>query len=89
MRNNKLVQVNTLDGLYLHGYYAPTQDKKTVLLHIHGFEGNFYENNFIYVLADELEKNNIAFLTVNTRGNGSKTDFNTTVSSNLTTTPKW
>jgi predicted alpha/beta-fold hydrolase len=77
MLKNRLVQVNTSDGLYLHGYYVPTQDKKTALLHIHGFEGNFYENNFIYVLADELEKNNIAFLTVNTRGNGSKTDFNT------------
>ncbi len=74
---NKLIQVCTSDGIYLHGYYIPSSDKKSVLLHIHGFEGNFYENNFIYVLADELEKNNIGFLTVNTRGNGSKTDFNT------------
>jgi len=71
------MQVCTSDGIYLHGYYMPTQGKKNVLLHIHGFEGNFYENNFIYVLADELEKNDIGFLTVNTRGNGSKTDFNT------------
>lgn len=75
--NNKLLQVSTSDGLYLHGYYSPSSDKKIALLHIHGFEGNFYENNFIYVLAESLNKNNIAFLTVNTRGNGAITDFNT------------
>ncbi len=74
---NRLVQVCTTDGIYLHGYYAPSSDTKTILLHIHGFEGNFYENNFIYVLAEELEKNNIGFLTINTRGNGRETEFNT------------
>jgi len=75
--NNQLVQVSTSDGLYLHGYYSPSCDKKTALLHIHGSEGNFYENNFIYVLEKHLNENNIAFLTVNTRGNGLTTDFNT------------
>ena len=44
--NNKILQVLTSDALYLHGFYAPTEDKKVALLHIHGFEGNFYENNF-------------------------------------------
>lgn len=74
---NKLLQITTSDGLYLHGYYVPSKDKKVAVLHIHGFEGNFYENNFVYVLADELEKSEIAFLSVNTRGNGRDTDFNT------------
>ncbi len=77
MKKNKLLQVSTSDGLYLHGYYVSSDDKKTVLLSIHGFEGNFYENNFIYFLADECEKNQIGFLTANTRGNGRETDFNT------------
>jgi pimeloyl-ACP methyl ester carboxylesterase len=74
---SKLLQVATSDGLYLHGYYVPSVDKKVAVLHIHGFEGNFYENNFVHVLADELEKARIGFLTVNTRGNGRDTDFNT------------
>lgn len=74
---NKLIQISTSDGLYLHGFYAPTEDKKVVLLHIHGFEGNFYENSFVYALEEDLEKNNIAFLTVNTRGNNKNSDFNT------------
>lgn len=75
--SNKLIQISTSDGLYLHGFYAPTSDKKVALLHIHGFEGNFYENNFIYSLIKNLSQNDIAFLTVNTRGNNKNSDFNT------------
>lgn len=75
--NNKILQILTTDGLYLHGFYAPTEDKKVALLHIHGFEGNFYENNFVYSLIENLSQNNIAFLTVNTRGNNKISDFNT------------
>lgn len=77
MRKNKLLQVSTSDNLYLHGYYVPAEDKKIAVLHIHGFEGNFYENNFVHVLAKELENKNIGFLTVNTRGNGRDTDIKT------------
>jgi len=66
MNNNKLLQITTSDGLYLHGYYSPSIDKKTALLHIHGFEGNFYENSFVFALANDLEKANIGFITVNT-----------------------
>lgn len=70
------MQVITADGLYLHGYYAPSENKEVGLLHIHGFEGNFYENNFVHVMANEFENENIGFLVVNTRGNGKETDFN-------------
>lgn len=74
---NQLIQITTSDGLYLHGFYCPTSDKKIAILHIHGYEGNFYENNFIYSLINNLSQNNIAFLTVNTRGNNKNSDFNT------------
>ena len=76
-KHNQLVQISTSDGLYLHGFYVPSIDKKTAVLHIHGFEGNFYENNFVHVLIKEMENRGIGFLTVNTRGNGRDTDFNT------------
>lgn len=75
--NNKMLQVETSDGIYLHGYHVPTNTKDAVVLHIHGFEGNFYENNFVYVLEEKLRESDIGFLTVNTRGNGKDTDFNT------------
>jgi pimeloyl-ACP methyl ester carboxylesterase len=77
MGKNKLLQTTTSDGLYLHGYYVPSEDKNLAVLHIHGFEGNFYENNFVHVLANEMEAKGIGFLTVNTRGNGRDTSFNT------------
>lgn len=77
MDKNKIVQVATSDGLYLQGYFAP-KEGKTALLHIHGFEGNFYENKFVQLLAEELDKENITFLSVNTRGCEKIKDFNTT-----------
>jgi pimeloyl-ACP methyl ester carboxylesterase len=77
MKKNQLIQIPTSDGLYLHGYYVTSESKETVVLHIHGFQGNFYENSFIYALANELESQNIGFLSVNTRGNGRDSDFNT------------
>jgi pimeloyl-ACP methyl ester carboxylesterase len=78
MKKNKLLQITTSDGLYLHGYYVSSESKKVGILQIHGFEGNFYENNFVHVLANEMEEKGVGFLTVNTRGNGRDTDFNTT-----------
>ncbi len=73
----KLLQTLTSDGLYLHGYCVPSKDKRIAILNIHGFEGNFYQNNFVHVLIDGLEKSQIGFLTVNTRGNGTDTEINT------------
>jgi predicted alpha/beta-fold hydrolase len=75
--NNSLVKTCTSDGLYLHGYHVESSDKKTVLLLIHGLEGNFYEIEFVHTLSKELDRNDIGFLSVNTRGNGKITDFNT------------
>jgi pimeloyl-ACP methyl ester carboxylesterase len=77
MKKNKLLQISTLDRLYLHGYYVSSENKKAAVLHIHGMESNFYQDNFIHALVDELEGKDIGFLTVNTRGNGRDTDFNT------------
>lgn len=77
MNKNKLVRISTSDGIYLHGYYVPSDEKKVAVLNIHGMIGNFYEVNYVYALADELEKSGVGFLTVNTRGNGKDTDFDT------------
>lgn len=77
MNKNKIVRVASLDGLYLYGYFAP-KNGKVALLHIHGFEGNFYENEFVWSIGGKLDKMGITFLTANTRGNGKDTNFNTT-----------
>lgn len=71
-----LVQVATSDGLYLQGFFVLGSGKKA-LLHIHGFEGNFYENKFVQVLAEKMKNEGLTFLSVNTRGCEKIKDFNT------------
>lgn len=73
---SSLVQTATKDGLLLQGYFSDDSPKK-VLLHIHGFEGNFYENSFVQALANHLKDKSISFLPVNTRGCEKIKDFNT------------
>lgn len=77
MKHGRLLQVTTADGLYLHGYYSPAVVKKTAVLYIHGMNGNFYELDFVQVLADFFEINRVGFLVGNNRGNGKDTDFKT------------
>jgi len=73
---NTLVQTTTSDKLLLQGYFS-NNSTNIAVLHIHGFKGNFYENHFVHVLAENLTENNISFLTVNTRGSEKIKDFNT------------
>ncbi len=80
---NSLVRVFTNDGLCLHGYYMPSQDKKTIALYVHGFKHTFFWDNFIYPLMDQLNKNNIGFLTIETRGSGKETEFKTKSGENV------
>lgn len=80
MKNNQpqLVQTSTSDNLLLHGFFIPSSNKKEATLHIHGFEGNFYENYFVHLLASGFQQKELAFLSVNTRGNSKETEFKTT-----------
>ncbi len=71
-----LVRTSTSDGLFLHGFFVP-KETKSALLFIHGFEGNFYENYFVQLLAEECANQGLTFLTANTRGNGKDTNFDT------------
>ena len=74
----ELVSIVTGDGYELQGLLCtsskPQTDDKTsfnkAILHIHGLAGNFYENRFVSVVADELNAHGYTFLTVNNRGSG-------------------
>ncbi len=64
-----LHRIYTEDGLELHGLlHEPDVATKSVLVHIHGMGGNFYENKFIDYLAKTLASNGIAFCVFNNRG---------------------
>lgn len=63
-----LVQTATKDNLILHGLQIQGDKNKPVILHIHGFEDDFFTSGFIQPLAKSLKQSNSGFLTVETRG---------------------
>jgi len=73
-----LVKTNTEDNLYLHGLFKKGEKKNYAILHIHGFEGDFFSNQFLTVEANGLLENGHSFLSVQTRGTGGETDIRTT-----------
>mgnify|MGYP001617407004 CR=1 FL=1 len=72
----ELIRFETKDKLELQGLlYKPKEKVSKILIHVHGWTGNFYENRFIDYFADILNKNNVAFFTFNNRGAGIITEF--------------
>ena len=62
-------RIVTEDGIELVGLlYEPEKQTDTVLVHVHGMAGNFYENSFLDFLATTLTSNGIAFFSFNNRG---------------------
>ncbi|MDE1865681.1 MAG: alpha/beta hydrolase [Candidatus Micrarchaeota archaeon] len=65
----EFIRVTTSDNLILQGLFSePKASTDSVILHIHGMSGNFWENGFIKTMLSEYPKNGVAFLTVETRG---------------------
>ncbi len=66
--NGKLVTVDAADGLRLKGYLALGKQNLATIIHIHGNFGNFYENEFIPIMAEKYTAAGINFLSINNRG---------------------
>jgi hypothetical protein len=66
--NGTIVGFKTTDGLSMKGYLALSSKSYSTVIHVHGACGNFYENEFLPVMAESYTENGINFLTVNTRG---------------------
>jgi len=65
----KIVRINSVDNIEQPGIlYSPTAHTNKIVIHVHGLNGNFYENRFIDALAKTYIDNNYAFLTFNNRG---------------------
>lgn len=72
----ELVRIQTKDKLELQGIlYEPETKTGKIIVHIHGWTGNFYENLFLDYIAKEAVSNGFAFLSYNNRGAGFVTDF--------------
>lgn len=62
-------RIYTSDGLELHGLlYEPDEETKSVLVHVHGMGGNFYENKYLDFIAKKLTDDGFAFCVFNNRG---------------------
>lgn len=71
-----LVRVATEDGIFLHGFLSrPEKETKRAILHLHGQGGNFFENDFLRIIAGATHRTGWAFLSVNHRGFGRDTEF--------------
>ncbi len=74
----ELVKTSTEDGLYLHGFFKKGEKNNYAVLHVHGFEGDFFSNSFITVVTNALKENGHSFLSVQTRGTGQEYEIQTT-----------
>lgn len=67
--NQELVRINSIDEIEQPGIlYTPNKNTTKIVIHVHGLNGNFYENRFIDILAKSYTDKNYAFLTFNNRG---------------------
>ena len=65
----ELVRINSIDEIEQPGIlYTPNEDTDKIVIHVHGLNGNFYENRFLDILAKSYTDKNYAFLTFNNRG---------------------
>ena len=65
----ELVRINSIDNIEQPGIlYSPNNDTNKIVIHVHGLNGNFYENRFLDTIAKSYTDNNYAFLTFNNRG---------------------
>ncbi len=67
MAKGEIVRFLASDGIELQGFFVDSKGD-TAILHVHGINGNFYENSFLDKVADFASKKGMKFLSINTRG---------------------
>ena len=73
----ELVRINSIDGLEEVGIlYSPSNGTDRIIIHVHGLNGNFYENRFLDTISKVYTDNNYALLTFNNRGKDYITEMN-------------
>ena len=67
--NQELVRIMSIDEIEQPGIlFTPKNSTDKIVIHVHGLNGNFYENRFLDTLAKSYTDKNYAFLTFNNRG---------------------
>ena len=67
--NQELIRIMSVDEIEQPGILSPPKNGADKIdIHVHGLNGNFYENRFLDVLAKTYTDKGYAFLTFNNRG---------------------
>ena len=67
--NQELIRIMSVDEIEQPGILStPKNGADKIVIHVHGLNGNFYENRFLDVLAKTYTDKGYAFLTFNNRG---------------------
>lgn len=64
----ELIKAQAADHVVLNGFYCAGNKNKPLFLHVHGYAGTFFHNQFVHTIGDTIVENDYAFLTVETRG---------------------
>jgi len=68
----ELIKTKTEDKVILNGLYVACEKHRPIVLHLHGFEGDFFNNAFVDIVAKKLHANGFGFLSIQTRGTASE-----------------
>lgn len=64
----RFVNAETKDNIELLGLLSESNAGKTIVVHFHGMQGNFFKNNFIQNMLVDYPEKGVSFLTVEQRG---------------------
>jgi len=70
-----LVRVKTEDKLFLRGLYVGGNKNKPAIINIHGFQGDFFNQEFGIKIAKKLKENGFGFVSIQNRGSGIETEI--------------
>ncbi len=65
---NIIAHVVTADKLDLYGALLAAPKPKAIIINIHGTADNFYDNDFVWRIAETVSPLNVSMLSVNNRG---------------------
>ena len=72
----EFVRLNSADNIEMPGILSsPEGGSDTIVLHVHGLNGNFYENRFLDALVEAYVSKGYAFLAFNNRGRDFSTEL--------------
>jgi pimeloyl-ACP methyl ester carboxylesterase len=64
----ELVKLQTADKFVLNAFWIAGLAGKPVVVHVHGYGGNFYANQFVHTIGDMVSALGYGYLSVETRG---------------------